>query len=136
MWKIRVLFKNWPGILCTGCFGEIVDLLRMLESHPLQKMITHNILNVFLSFKTKLCRFNSVRDALRVLLFIYHNFLRTTCFLSKWIRAYNFVPVGILDFWKKSKIKNFHKNDFSYHMPTLWTSTHNPVHNDWNATNA
>ena len=38
----------------------------------------------------------SVRDALRILLFWYNNFLKTIRFLSKWIRGCNFVQVTVL----------------------------------------
>ena len=37
----------------------------------------------------------SVCDALRILLFYYHNFFKTICFLSKWIRVSNFVQVRV-----------------------------------------
>ena len=50
----------------------------------------------------------SVRDAIRVLLFLYHIFMKTNCFLSKWVRAYYFVLVRTFknfDFWKSKFFK-------------------------------
>ena len=44
-----------------------------------------------------------MRGAFHVLLFLYYNFMKTECFHSKWILAYNSDPVMILkniDFWK------------------------------------
>ena len=35
-----------------------------------------------------------VPDALRILFFYYHNTLKTICFISKWIRACNFLGLG------------------------------------------
>ena len=47
-------------------------------------------------FRNKLYPNRSVRDALNIWLFWYHNFLKTICFLSKRIRACNFVQVRVL----------------------------------------
>ena len=44
-------------------------------------------------FMRKLYKNKSVSDALGILLFLYDNFVKTKCFLSKWIHACNFVQV-------------------------------------------
>ena len=51
--------------------------------------------NVFYLFRSNLCRNKSVYDAIGMFLFVYHNFMKTKYFVSKWIHTYNFVPVRI-----------------------------------------
>ena len=85
--KLRVLFTNWPGIPCTAFFCEI----RWPVTYAGATSIAENgnaFFKCFFRFRSKLCHNKSVRDAIRVLLFLYHNFMKTKCFLSNWISAY------------------------------------------------
>ena len=68
----------------------------------------------------RFCRNRSVRGAIRILLFLYRGFMKMKYFPSKFIHAYNLVPVRILEKHWHLKIENFHKNEFPY--PTLWTN--------------
>ena len=70
-WILRVLFTNWPGILCTFCFWR--DQMTCYEC-------------------SKLCWDKSV-----CVMFLYHNFMKTRCFLSKLFHAYNCIQVRILE---------------------------------------
>ena len=47
-----------------------------------------------IGFRVPHCRNKSGRDAIH-LISLYHNYMKTKCVLSKWIRAYNFVPMRI-----------------------------------------
>ena len=65
-------------------------------------------------FSSNLSLDKSVHDAICVLLFLYQNFMKTKCFISKWIHAYKFVPVRILKDHLLLKLENFLKNGISY----------------------
>ena len=52
----------------------------------------------FYPLKSKLCRYKSVCDAIQMILFLYHNFIKKKCLLSNRICAYDSVPV-----WKFSQ---------------------------------
>ena len=72
------------------------------EIYNISKLIS----NFFLSFRSKPCQNKSVCDAIHMLLFYFTFYWK--CFLSKWIYAYNFVPVMIYKKHWLLKIKNFH----------------------------
>ena len=75
-------------------------------------------------FRSKLC----LSEAFQVLLFLYQNFMKTNCFLSKWTCEYNFVPVTTLkniDFWKSNI---FNKTYFISYPSTV--RTYDPNYNE------
>ena len=49
----------------------------------------------FYSLRSKLCQDESNHNTIHVIVFVYYDFLKKKCFLSKWIRAYNLVPFRI-----------------------------------------
>ena len=110
--KLRVLFTNWPKILCTGSFSEI----RWLVTHVRASIIRSKNGNIY--FECVSLLLEAIFDKIRMFVTLFaccFNSMKTKCFLSKRIRAYNFIQVRILNksihFWK-SKI--FHKNEISY----------------------
>ena len=71
---------------------DLDDLLRMRDNIHSRKWQHINCMCFYIS-RNNLCRNKSDRDANRVFLFNYHNFMKMKYFLFKSVRAYDFVPV-------------------------------------------
>ena len=94
--KFIGLFTNWPGIQPNLVWLEIyVGTPFISENGNIRDKQTMFYLKYVSIFRSKLdWNIISVHDALWILFFLYHNFVKTICLLSKWIYACNFVQLS------------------------------------------